>query len=201
MSNMLKAYSGFSSFLKTIPAASKNESRFHVCQCPTGPTIKHGGKGTEQPSVTGSAWPQGSWEGVYLKIPTGSSSISLWLQIRANWGREGHASKWSSWGQMLTGLLQRGTPKAGVCMFCSFVSAPVQVPVGPVTIWNVQCIKSIMLHTSYLESRCSRVRLSPQAPSNRSPSWSKSTGRRCSLFLCSLSSWVFPESDLGLVQS
>lgn len=42
------------------------------------------GKGTEQPSVTGSAWPQGSWDGVYLKIPIGSSSISLWLQIRAN---------------------------------------------------------------------------------------------------------------------
>lgn len=42
------------------------------------------GKETEQPSVTGPAWPWGSWEGVYLKIPIGSSSISRWLQIRAN---------------------------------------------------------------------------------------------------------------------
>lgn len=42
------------------------------------------GKEAEQPSVTGPAWPQGSWEGVYLNIHVGSSSIPLWLQSRAN---------------------------------------------------------------------------------------------------------------------
>lgn len=44
------------------------------------------GKEGEQPSVTCPAWLQGSWEGVYRKMQVGNSSISLQLQIRANWG-------------------------------------------------------------------------------------------------------------------
>lgn len=50
-----------------------------------GEEVKPGwGERAGQPSAIGSAWPRGSWEGVDLKIPIGSSSFSLWLPIRAN---------------------------------------------------------------------------------------------------------------------
>lgn len=47
--------------------------------------------------------------------------------------REGHASKWSSWGQVPAGLFRRGTPRARACTLCSFALALVKVPLGPVS--------------------------------------------------------------------
>lgn len=84
---------------------------------------------------------------------------------------------------MSAGKLQRNFQIQGLGLAAVPTLALVKVPMGQVVISNVQCVKSIMLHSFYLESTVVESVLVPLAPLNRSPSCSKSAGRRYSLLI------------------
>ena len=91
------------------------------------------GKGKQSSHLSGPSTAQRSWEGVYLKFPLVVAPVPSALD-QSQMGREAHASKWSSWGQVLAGKLQRNSQSQGLGLLAVPTLALVKVPMGQVVI-------------------------------------------------------------------